>query len=202
MDFKIITSQNKRYPACLKKYFSGYNLPQLTVAGNLEILVNRKTPRTALFCSRDCPGSLILSAFDHVSALRDDERFFVSGFHSEMERECLNILLRGSQSIIICPARAIQNMRIPGEWEKSLAENRLLIVSLFDKSHKRVTAKLANQRNNFVAALSDEIFVIHAKSGARTFSLAVEAIKAGKKTYTINDTENKDLIRAGAVPVE
>ncbi len=93
-------------------------------------------------------------------------------------------------------------MRIPGEWEKSLAENRLLIVSLFDKSHKRVTARLANQRNNFVAALSDEIFVIHAKSGARTFSLAVEAIKAGKKTYTINDTENKDLIRAGAVPVE
>ncbi|MCK5231502.1 MAG: hypothetical protein KAR13_14610, partial [Desulfobulbaceae bacterium] len=113
MDFKIITSQDKRYPARLKKYFSGYNLPQLTVAGNLEILNNQKAPRTALFCSRNCPGSLILPAFDHVSALRDTGRTVISGFHSHMEQECFNLLLRGTQSIIICPARAIHNMRTP-----------------------------------------------------------------------------------------
>ena len=88
---------------------------------------------------------------------------------------------------------------MPDAWKKPLAENRLLVVSPFAKSHKRVTAKLANQRNDFAAALSDEIFIIHAAIGAGTFDLAVKAIKEGEKTHTINDTENRELIRAGAI---
>ena len=91
-------------------------------------------------------------------------------------------------------------MRMPDAWKKPLAEKRLLVVSPFAKRHKRVTAKPANQRNDFVAAISEEIFIIHAASGSGTSELAVKAIKAGKKTYTINDTENKELIRMGAVP--
>lgn len=61
-------------------------------------------------------------------------------------------------------------------------------------------ANLVNQRNDFVAALSDEIFIIFAGTYTGTFDLAVRAIKAGKKTYTINNTENRELIRMGAGP--
>jgi hypothetical protein len=45
----------------------------------------------------------------------------IGGFHSPMEKECLDLLLRGQQPIVICPARSIQGMRIcgfpqPGDW--------------------------------------------------------------------------------------
>jgi len=32
----------------------------------------------------------------------------ISGFHTPAEKECLRILLRGAQPIIICPARSIE----------------------------------------------------------------------------------------------
>ena len=199
MQFKILTPKDKHFPKHLMSKL-GSAFPRLTAVGNLDILVNAQTAITGLFCSRSCPGSLILPALDHVRTLRDTGKTVIGGFHSHMEKECLNLLFRGTQPIIICPARAIHNMRIPDVWKKPLSENRLLIVSPFEESHKRVTAKLANQRNDFAATLSDEIFIIHAASDAGTFDLAVKAIKAGKKTYTINDTGNRELIRAGAIP--
>jgi len=200
MQSRTITEKDRCYPDCLKSQ-SGYACPQLTVAGNLAILVANSAPITGLFCSRKCPGNLILPAFDQISALRDAGHIVVSGFHSEMERECLNILLRGSQPIIICPARAIENMRFPSNWQTALSGNRLLILSPFDKSQKRVTAKLADQRNNLVAALSDKLFIIHAESGTGTFNLAVESMRAGKRIFAIKNEENKNLINAGAVPI-
>jgi len=199
MKFKILTPKDKYFPKRLTSGF-GSIFPRFTAVGNLDILVKAQTAITGLFCSRSCPGSLILPALDHVRILRDTGRTVIGGFHSHMEQECLNLLLRGTQPIIICPARAIDNMRMPDAWKKPLAEKRLLVVSPFAKSHKRVTAKLANQRNDFVAAISEEIFIIHAASGSGTSELAVKAIKAGKKTYTINDTENRGLIRMGAAP--
>ena len=199
MQFKILTAKDKHFPERLTSKL-GSAFPRLTAVGNLDILIDPQTAITGLFCSRSCPGSLILPALDHVRILRDTGRTVIGGFHSHMEQECLNLLLRGTQPIIICPARAIDNMRMPDAWKKPLAEKRLLVVSPFAKSHKRVTEKLANQRNDFVAALSDEIFIIHAASSSGTFDIAMRAIKTGKKAYTINAMENSDLIRAGAVP--
>ena len=196
---QILTKKDKRFPQRLASRL-GSVFPRLTAVGNLDILVNAQTVIIGLFCSRTCPGNLILPALDHVSALRDTGKTVLSGFHSHMEKECLNLLLRGTQPIIICPARAIDNMRMPDAWKNPLVENRLLVLSPFAKRHKRVTAKLANQRNDFSAALSEEIFVIHAASGSGTFDLAVKAMKAEKKTCTINNTENRELIRMGAVP--
>ena len=77
-----------------------------------------------------------------------------------MEKECLRILLRGSQSIIICPARALPQ-RVPPEWRQPLADGRLLILSAFRAGEKRITTELAIRRNEFVAALADEIWIAH-----------------------------------------
>lgn len=47
-----------------------------------------------------------------MKLLRDAGVTVIGEFHSPMEKECLNILLRGSQPIIVCPARSLENMRI------------------------------------------------------------------------------------------
>ena len=84
-----------------------------------------------------------------------------------MEKECLQILLRGSQPIIICPARTLPQ-RVPPDWKKPLGAGRLLVLSAFTATANRVTAELAARRNEFVAALADEVFIAHAAAGIAT----------------------------------
>jgi len=160
---EIIPRGDPRYPARLRGRLAGDAPAQLSALGNLELLA---LPKTALFCSARCPGHVILPAYDQAAQWRDAGRCVISGFHSPVEKECLRILLRGSQPIIICPARALPK-RIPPEWQKPLADGRLLILSFFPHTGTHITADLAARRNEFVAALADEVYVAYATPGGR-----------------------------------
>jgi len=146
----------------------GADAPQaLTALGNFDLLA---LPKTALFCSARCPGKVILTTYDQAAKWRDTGRCVISGFHSPVEKECLRILLRGSQPIIICPARSLPQ-RPPPEWKNPLAAGRLLVLSAFAATAKRVTAELATRRNEFVAALADELHICHATPGGHLDTL-------------------------------
>lgn len=146
----------------------GKEAPQeLWGLGNISLLDERMT---ALFCSARCPGDVILRAYDQAARWRDAGRCIISGFHSPVERECLQILLRGSQPIIICPARSLPR-RVPPDWKKPLAAGRLLVLSSFTATAKRVTTELAYRRNEFVAALADEVFIAHVTVGGHLENL-------------------------------
>jgi predicted Rossmann fold nucleotide-binding protein DprA/Smf involved in DNA uptake len=149
--------------------------PELTALGNPDLLA---LPKTALFCSARCPGSAILAAYDQAALWRDDGRCIISGFHSPVEQECLRILLRGTQPIIICPARSLPQ-RIPAEWQPPLAEGRLLILSGFAAAEKRVTTELATRRNALVAALADEACFAHITPGGQTERLTYRLTEWG-----------------------
>jgi predicted Rossmann fold nucleotide-binding protein DprA/Smf involved in DNA uptake len=151
------------YPARLGERLGADAPPQLAALGNLDLLA---LPKIALLCSARCPGRVILAAYDQAAKWRDAGRCVISGFHSPVEKECLRILLRGSQPIIICPARSLPQ-RVPPEWKKPLAAGRLLILSAFAATATRVTAALAARRNEFVAALADEVHIVHATPGGR-----------------------------------
>ena len=153
-----INPTDARYPAkCLDRL--GDNAPkQLTALGNLDLLV---LPRTAIFCSTRCPGSAILTTYDQAARWRDAGRCIISGFHSPVEKECLRILLRGSQPVIICPARSLEKLRLAVDWQIPLTAGRLLILSCFTGGNHRVTTSLAIRRNEFVAALADEVWFAH-----------------------------------------
>jgi hypothetical protein len=126
--------------------------------------------------ARRCPGSAILAAYDQAADWRDIGRCVISGFHSLVEKECLRILLRGKQPVIICPARALPK-RIPPEWRTPLADDRLLILSAFAET--RVTAALAHRRNEIVAALADEDYFAHITPGGHSERLAAHLPKSG-----------------------
>jgi predicted Rossmann fold nucleotide-binding protein DprA/Smf involved in DNA uptake len=163
----VLNSADVRYPALLRKRMGADAPPELTALGNLGLLA---LPKTALFCSARCPGKVILPTYDQAAKWRDAGRCVISGFHSPVEKECLQILLRGSQPIIICPARTLPQ-RVPPDWEKPLSAGRLLILSVFTATAKRVTAELATRRNEFVAALADEVFIAHATVGGHLETL-------------------------------
>ena len=126
----------------------------------------------------------VCSSSRKAQILRNAGMTVISGFHSPMERECLTILLRGAQPVIICPARSINNMRINREYKKPLKDGRLLFLSPFDKNQRRISAKRVHYRNLFVAALSAAVFVAHAGPGSKTEKLCWQIISWKKPIYT------------------
>lgn len=156
----------------------GQGAPQrLSVLGDPAML---RGDKLGLFCSVRCPGDLILRAYDYAKKLRDDGATVIGGFHSPVEKECLRILLRGDQPMVICPARSLANMRVPGDWEKAIESSRLLLLTQFTGSQKRATAELAQQRNKFVAAIADKVCFIYTTPGGTLESLANDLRDAGK----------------------
>ncbi len=144
---------------------------------------------------------MIVKTYDRSQIFRDTCMTVISGFHSPMERECLTILLRGAQPIVVCPARSINNMRINKEYEKPLKDGRLLFLSPFDENQRRISAKSSHYRNLFVAALSAAVFVVNAGPGSKTESFCKEILSWQKPIYRFESDYNKNLIKMGALPV-
>jgi len=217
MNINRIHNSHPAYPAGLQKYLGDYAPERLSAIGDFDIFKNKKF---AFFCSVKCPGNIILQAYDFAQLLRDTGVTVVSGFHSPMEREVLNILLRPVESlsfdlealdrqveregnpIIVCPARSIEGMRIRKEYKEPLANNRLLFLSPFDKKHHRVTAETSSVRNEFVAALVDEVFVAYAAPGGRTEQFSKDILAKGKPLFTFKSDDNRRLIELGAKPMQ
>ena len=158
-------------------------------------------PLTAFFCSNRCPGDLILKTYDLARAMRGAGVPVVGGFQTSIEQECLRLLLRGSQPVVLCPARGIDNMRIPRDWRIALDQERLLILSPFSKAHRRPTASIAAQRNDLVAQLAQRVFIVHAATGGRTEAFARKLAKYGKPLLTLESPANANLIDMGAEAV-
>jgi len=183
------------FPSALARFLGNHAPKSIRVLGDVNLLKRRSL---ALFCSVKCPGDLILKTFDLARELRDEGVLVIGGFHSPMERECLELLLKGKQPVMICPARSIENMRLHEEWQRPLEQGRLLLLSPFGPEHKRVNARLAEQRNLFIAALATIIFIAHAQPGGKTLALATAAISWNKPVHTFNHPTNSVLIQAGA----
>jgi hypothetical protein len=137
-----------------------------------------------------------------VQILRETGMTVIGGFHSPMEQECLTILLRGKQPIIICPARGIEKMRIKAEFKKPLEDGRLLILSPFNESQRRPTVKTTHYRNLFTAALSSVIFVTYAEPSGKTEEFCRKVLSWQKPLYTFDSDFNKNIIDMGARPVK
>ena len=169
-----------------------------TYRGNLYLL---REQLTALFCSNRCPGDLILKTYDLARAMRDAGVPVIGGFQTPMEKECLRLLLRGSQPVVVCPARGIEKMRIPHDWRIALDQERLLILSPFSKAHRRPTASIAAQRNDLVAQLAHRVLIVHAAPGSKTEAFARTLVDAGKPLLTLDSPANANLLALGAEAV-
>lgn len=156
-----------------------------TLAANLGNIWGRgdrallRLDRIALFGSARCPGRAILAALDWARAPRPPGVAVIGGFHSPVERECLDFLLAAGTPAILCPAREIARYHPSPALLAAIHAGRLLLLSPFEKA-SRVTAELAEQRNRFVAALAPEGVAIHATAGGRVERLLGEMRATGR----------------------
>ena len=169
--------------------------PRLWTLGDREILGRSLL---ALFCSSQCPGDLILQTYDLARALRDAGVPVIGGFHSPMEEECLDLLLRGKQPIVVCPARSIERMRVPAAWKAPIDQGRLLVLSPFPAQHCRPTVPLAERRNRLVAEIARQVFVAHAAPKSKTDAFCRQLLEAGRSLWTFESPAGEPLQGLGA----
>lgn len=194
-----IYKNNSNYPDVLNLYLNNTAPAVIAAIGNLSFLKNK---RLGVFSSVKCPGAIILKIYDLMRDLREIGVAVISGFHSPMEQESLNILLKGKQPVIVCPARSIENMCLRREYKQPLADGRLLMISPFGEKVGRATADTATIRNEFVAALADRVFVAYAAPGSKTEALCREVLAWGKPLHTFGDNANANLLKLGAQPFD
>ena len=174
-------------------------VPEFKSRGNLHLL---EEPLTAFFCSAQCPGDLILKTYDLARSMRDAGVAVIGGFQTPMERECLRLLLRGNQPVVICPARSVENMRIPADWRPGLEEGSLLVLSPFPPHQRRPTVETAERRNDLVVSLASQALIPHAATRGKTESLARRLVTMGKPVLTLDSPANADLLALGARPLD
>ncbi|HXH13698.1 MAG TPA: DNA-processing protein DprA [Alphaproteobacteria bacterium] len=196
LNVTIHESTSPHFPAALRHGSLISPCHRIWAIGDLQIL---ETRLLGFFCSARCPGNVIVQTYDLARALRDAGVPVIGGFHAPMEKECLELLLRGTAPVVVCPARGIEQMRLPAAWRTLLVEGRLLVLSPFAPYHRRPSAVLAEQRNRFAATLADDIFVAHAGAGSRTEQLCVGMMAQGKRVYTFDLPENRHLVQCGVV---
>ncbi len=193
---------NQGDPSCpsgLLKYLGDKAPKRVATLGNLDLL---QCKPLSLVCSVKCPGTLIVQTYDFAQGLREVGVPVIGGFHSPMERECLRILLRGKQPIVVCPGRSLHGMKLPKEYKDHVDQGRLLLLSPFSEKHRRPTIQAALYRNHFVAALADRIFVPYAAPSSKTFEFCRVLVSWHKPLYTLANEVNASVISLGAEPLD
>jgi predicted Rossmann fold nucleotide-binding protein DprA/Smf involved in DNA uptake len=123
--------------------------------GNKNIL---KKHKTAFLCSRKCPSDVVIKSLDWAVEKKNNGDCIISGFHSRIEKDVFNILLKGNQPIILVLARGMKT-HWPLEIKYAIQQDRLLVISPFEKSITRTTQETANIRNKYMLQIADEIYI-------------------------------------------
>jgi hypothetical protein len=165
--------------------------------GDREIL---KRKYLGLICSVQCPGSMVIKTFEAIRELRDAGIVIAGGFHSPMEKECLEFLLRGDQPVIVMLAKGLCRLRLPEPWRRGIDAGRLLILSIHGDEVRRTTRAYAQARNEFIVAHAAAVLVPHASPGGMAEAIAQAVLlERSKPLFTFDQEENRGLLQWGAI---
>lgn len=122
--------------------------------GNTSLLDRRKI---GYFASGTIASLSVLPTLDWATEVaRREDVAIVSGFHSKMEREVLDFLLRDKCGIICVLARSIYK-RIPDKFREAFNAGQVLFIAPFKTTATMTSRHLCQQRNEYVASISDEL---------------------------------------------
>lgn len=145
--------------------------------GNNSLLDRKKI---GYFASGTIASLSVLPTLDWATEVaKCEDVAIVSGFHSKMEREVLDFLLRGKCGIICVLARSIYK-KIPNKFREAYNAGRVLIIAPFDTSATMASRRLCQKRNEYVASISDV--------------LAFSALTTNSSLYSIFKNYNNSIV--------
>jgi hypothetical protein len=149
--------------------------------------------------------SVLLPAYDLAVALRNRAQPLIGGFQTPLEKECLDILLRGSVPITICPARVfdpttgwLYTGKLRVAVERGVADGRVTIVEPPGMVGDRPNAANAARRNLYLLDHCDEVLLLYATLGGKTDRLVREALDRGLSVSVLDHPANASWVELGA----
>ena len=122
--------------------------------GNTELMNLHKV---GYFAASKIASLSVLPTLDWATEIaKRDDVVIISGFHSKLEREVLNYLLKGKCGIICVLARGIYK-QIPAKYKEAFHNNRILFISLESDKTLNYGREQTAKRNEFIASTSDEL---------------------------------------------
>ena len=112
-----------QFPERLVEFLGDRAPLSLGTAGSTELvcLVDSRQSRSVA-ASVDSPASVAEATLNLVRQLGEADAVFVGGFHSPLERLCLNQLAASGCPAIVCLGRTLAGLRIPHTWLRTFAE--------------------------------------------------------------------------------
>lgn len=151
------------------------DLRLMHTVGNLELLKLRKI---AFLCSRTCPAGTRKSVLSWAERDHPAASCVLSGFHSRLEKEVLQRLVRGHHPLIMVLARGLGG-RLEPELSQALERGRLLILTRYAESVTHPSEESCYQRNRLMMELAAEVVVGYLSPGGKLERLCRDF--AGKK---------------------
>lgn len=122
--------------------------------GNMDLLTLRKV---GFLASRKVIPSSVIPTINWTNKVsRNQNITIVSGFQSTLEREVLDIILKGTCGIIYVLNRSLY-CQIPLNLRPAFHSNRILFISLTAEKTTRPSVINANIRNHYIADIADAL---------------------------------------------
>lgn len=125
----------------------GWNLP-----GNEELMGREKI---SFLSSRRVTPEGVLGAYEWARGIREDpSACVIGGWQSGLERDVLQLLLRGHCGIVLVEAKKHPRKTIPSLCREAFQAGRLLYVTLPGETTDRIGAASAARRNRYILSHS------------------------------------------------
>lgn len=122
--------------------------------GNMDLLTLRKV---GFLASRKVNPTSVIPTINWANIISNDPNVaIVSGFQSTLEREVLDIALKGTCGIIYVLNRSLYR-QVPLNLRPAFASNRILFISLTSEKTTRPSAANANIRNRYITDIADTL---------------------------------------------
>lgn len=168
----------------------------LWAVGNGQIL---RRPLLALISARQIEGDLAAISLQLIQKLAGSKNInFISGWHSQLERECLRIVLTGQASCVFCTSKALDRFKPSAELKELVAQNKVLLLSHCTPNAKRISRGASIRRNELVIELAAVLLVLSAPEGSESLNLARAALDAAKPVFTLDHHMNRKLLDCNA----
>jgi hypothetical protein len=131
--------------------------------------------KTAFLCSDKFSAGSVLKSYDWAAEMKRQGNCVMSGFHSKLEKDVFEILLKGDSPLIWVLA-AGDPEHIFEKYKSHVEAGRLLIIPPPEGSRRYNWLKrheYAHARNKFVVDNADEVVFAHIRKGGKLERLAL-----------------------------
>ena len=195
----MVTVRLEEAHAISKYMVQGYEVLEIRLLAGLESFFDGKSPKLwglgepailerkllGIISARQIDSDLALKSSQLLKQLASlKEVSFVSGWHSPLEEEALNILLAQGAAIVYCVPKSLYRFVPSAGVKDRVSQGKALLLTHCSPGAKRISRDTSLRRNELVVVLAAALLVLSAPQGSASLKVAKSALRYGKPVMT------------------